>query len=46
MLWQRCVPRGTLYEINNMEIWLLIIGGFIGAVGLIAALTTCCLFTK
>ena len=43
---QRCVPRGTLYEINNMEIWLLIIGSFIGAFGLIAALTTCCLFTK
>ena len=43
---QRCVPRGALYEINNLEIWLLAIGSMIGAVGLIAALTTCCLFTK
>ncbi|KAI9558883.1 hypothetical protein GHT06_015672 [Daphnia sinensis] len=43
---ERCVPRGTLYEINNLEIWLLVIGCLIGAMALIAALTTCCLFTR
>ena len=46
VLEQRCVPRGALYEINNVEIWLLVIGCVVGAVGLIAALTICCLFTK
>ena len=40
------MPRGTLYEINNLEIWLLVIGCLIGAMALIAALTTCCLFTR